>query len=154
MTAPLKKHRCSYCYYSSDRAFDIEKHQARKHSDLISGGDGMNSCNENGTQCFKQVFSCGNCKFETLSLEEMTQHKRNDHNIINPDKGYSKKGAEDNDLETDEEDAEDGEIIQNIFENGYQLWDLCKTTEREDESRQEVTKEEVKTDRFKNRYQF
>ena len=32
----FKKHRCSYCYYSSDRPFDLKKHQTRKHSDLIS----------------------------------------------------------------------------------------------------------------------
>ena len=66
--------------------------------------------------------------------------------IIYPDKGYSEKEGEDNDLETDEEDGEDGEIIQNRFKNGYQLWDLGKTTELEDESRQEVSKDKVETD--------
>ena len=57
----FKKHRCSYCYYSSDRAFDLKKHQTRKHSDLISMDGELNSHNGNGSQSFnKRVFSCEN----------------------------------------------------------------------------------------------
>ena len=79
----FKKHRCSYCYYSSDRAFDLKKHQTRKHSDLISMDGEINSHNENGSQSFnKQVFLCGNCELITSSVDKMIKHKKDVHNII------------------------------------------------------------------------
>ena len=61
----FKKRRCSYCYYSSDRAFDLKKHQTRK------------------SQSFnKQLFLCGNCELITSSVDKMIKHKKDVYNII------------------------------------------------------------------------
>ena len=82
----FKKHRCSYCYYSSDRAFDLKKHQTRKHSDLISM-DGERHVKSKHKEIKnynmeKMVLLCGNCELITTCIDEMIRHKKDEHNII------------------------------------------------------------------------
>ena len=39
----FKKHPCSYCYYSSDRAYDVRRHIGKKHA--IVNTNNMNNNN-------------------------------------------------------------------------------------------------------------
>ena len=41
----FKKHPCSYCYYSSDRAYDVRRHIGKKHA--IVNTNNMNNNNNN-----------------------------------------------------------------------------------------------------------
>ncbi len=66
----------------------------------------------NEKDVYLRLLSCGNCLFQTFSVEEMTKHKESMHGIIWPEK--EKK------IKEDEGDGkEDGR-----FENGYKLWNL------------------------------
>ena len=105
----FKKHRCSYCYYSSDRAFDLKKHQTRKHSDLISM-DGERHVKSKHKEIKnynmeKMVLLCGNCELITACIDEMIRHKKDEHNII-----YSQNSLENSLINADQGEGGMGEV--------------------------------------------
>jgi hypothetical protein len=78
----------------------------------------------NEKDVYLRLLSCGNCLFQTFSVEEMTKHKESMHGIIWSGKEYAKKATEDKDLESNEEEGEEDDVTKNRLKNGYKLWDL------------------------------
>ena len=126
--------------------------------------DYKDTCDEGASEnnekdIYLRILSCGNCRFETSSVEKMTKHKESIHAIIWSGKEYVEKVTEYDDLEFDEEGGEEEAITKNRFEKGYQLWDLGhakKATEDKDlESNEEEGEEDdVTKNRLKNGYKL
>ena len=121
-----KKHYCQFCPYQSKYKWVVKRHTQKKHynyehsqreADTMAytrsnKGNVIQSQLNNEKDVYLRLLSCGNCIFQTFSVEEMTKHKESMHGIIWPEK--EKK------IKEDEGDGkEDGR-----FENGYQLWNL------------------------------
>ena len=108
-------HYCRLCQFRSKYKWVVDRHAKSKHK-------------ENN----KRVFLCGNCELITTSVDEMINHKKNEHNIIwndgNAEKGKGGgKGEGVRDKVGEGEVREDGEDVKkkrswnhpNFKERGY-----------------------------------
>ena len=79
-------HYCGVCQFKRKYKWVVGRHTETKH--ILEPN--------------LRVFSCGNCEFITSSVEEMTKHKKDEHNII------WNGGNEVEDKEKDGEEKGDG----------------------------------------------